>query len=218
VNAVRLTRSSSPHARFRLRSGLLACVLTLGLLTPSAALAGGSAVIKDCATDGKLDKKYPAADYANALKNIPTDVDEYTDCRDVIKRGQLGLGGGGSGSSDGSGGAGGATGTGGGTGGGTDGSAGAAPGNGLNAYDQALSTATPEERASVDKAAKLPTGPLEVGGRRLRPDSLSHGDLASLNTLPTPLVIVLVLLGAAALAAAFSPVRSFVRTRVQRTA
>lgn len=217
MKAVRLSRSTPMRARLCLRSGLLAGVLALGLLTPSAALASGAAVIKDCASDGKLDKKYTPADYADALKHIPTDVDEYTDCRDVIKRGQLGLGGTGGGS--GSGGTGGGTGTGGTSAGGTGGAAGATgTGNGLNAYDQALSTATPQERASVAQAGKAPSTPLEVGGRQLRPDSLGHGDLASLNTLPTPLVIVLVLLGAAALAAAFSPVRTFVRTRVQRTA
>lgn len=219
MKAVRLFRSTPMRARSCLRSGLVAGVLALGLLTPSAALASGAAVIKDCASDGKLDKKYTPADYADALKHIPTDVDEYTDCRDVIKRGQLGLGGTGGGSGSGSGGSGGGTGTAGGTGtGGPGGTAAPATGNGLNAYDQALSTATPQERASVAQAGKTATAPLEVGGRQLRPDSLGHGDLASLNTLPTPLVIVLVLLGAAALAAAFSPVRTFVRTRVQRTA
>jgi hypothetical protein len=216
VKTLRTTRTSSPRARrtrSRLRSCLAAAVLTASVAAPTAAFASGSAVISDCATDGKLDKKYSAADYASALKNIPTDVDEYTDCRDVIRRGQLGLGGSsGSGGSTGSGG--------GGTTGGTTGTpgGGAATGNGINAYDQALATASPQERASVGQATQKPPAAFEVGGRQVRADSLGHGDLSSLNSLPTPLVVVLVLLGLGAIAAAVSPVRTFVRTRVQRTA
>lgn len=216
MKTLRTTRTSSPRARrtrSRLRSCVAAAVLTASVAAPTAAFASGSSVISDCATDGKLDKKYSAADYASALKNIPTDVDEYTDCRDVIRRGQLGLGGsGGSGGSTGSGG--------GGTTGGTTGTPGgaASTGNGINAYDQALATASPQERASVDQAAQKPPAAFEVGGRQVRADSLGHGDLSSLNSLPTPLVVVLVLLGLGAIAAAVSPVRTFVRTRVQRTA
>ena len=216
MKTLRTTTTSSPRARrtrSRLRSCLAAAVLTASVAAPTAAFASGSAVISDCATDGKLDKKYSAADYASALKNIPTDVDEYTDCRDVIRRGQLGLGG--------SSGSGGSTGSGaGGTTGGTTGTpgGGAATGNGINAYDQALATASPQERASVGQATQKPPAAFEVGGRQVRADSLGHGDLSSLNSLPTPLVVVLVLLGLGAIAAAVSPVRTFVRTRVQRTA
>lgn len=218
MKTLRTTRTSSPRARrtrSRLRSCLAAAVLTASVAAPTAAFASGSAVISDCATDGKLDKKYSAADYASALKHIPTDVDEYTDCRDVIRRGQLGLGG-----SSGSGGTGGGTGAGGGTTGGTTGTpgGGASTGNGINAYDQALATASPQERASVGQATQKPPAAFEVGGRQVRADSLGHGDLSSLNSLPTPLVVVLVLLGLGAIAAAVSPVRTFVRTRVQRTA
>ncbi|UTI65029.1 hypothetical protein NBH00_02190 [Paraconexibacter antarcticus] len=219
MKTLRTTRTSSPRARqtrSRVRSCLAVAVLTASVAAPTAAFASGSAVISDCATDGKLDKKYSAADYANALKHIPTDVDEYTNCRDVIRRGQLGLGG-----SSGSGGTGGGTGAAaGGPAAGTTGTpgGGAATGNGLNAYDQALATASPQERASVGQVAQKPPAAFEVGGRQVRADSLSHGDLSSLNSLPTPLVVVLVLLGLGAIAAAVSPVRTFVRTRVQRTA
>lgn len=217
MKTLRTTRTSSPRARrtrTHLRSCAAAAVVVATLAAPTVALAATDPVIADCALDGKLDKTYTSAQYAKALKHIPTDVDEYTDCRDVIRRGQLGLGGSGSTGSGSSGGTGGGATTG---SGGTPGG-GASSGNGINAYDQALATASPQERASVGQAAQKPPAAFEIGGRQVRADSLGHGDLASLNSLPTPLVIVLVLLGLGAIAAAVSPVRTFVRTRVQRTA
>src|SRR5919201_2764191 len=69
------------------------------LLVPAAAHASGRAVIRDCTDDGQLSKTYSQKDYRDALANLPTDVDEYTDCRDVIRKAQLGgaAGGGGGG-------------------------------------------------------------------------------------------------------------------------
>src|SRR4051794_41554818 len=67
------------------------------LLLPAAAWGSSSAVIKDCTDDGVIQGHYSQQDYKNALANLPTDVDEYTDCRDVIKRAQTGGTGGGSG-------------------------------------------------------------------------------------------------------------------------
>lgn len=209
------SRFSSPRPLCRsLRRSLIAAVLGLSLLSPTAALASGKAVVADCVDDGRLSKKYPAGDYSDALKNIPTDVDEYTDCRDIIRRGQLGLGGSGAGSGgDGSGGAGSGGGGDGGTGGG-----GASGDNGLNSFDTALATATPEERASVDKLVSGNPTAVQIAGRDLRPDALSKGDLGSLNSLPAPLVIVLALLFLGGIAALVPTIRTFVRTRRQRTA
>lgn len=214
--------SPSPRPRGRrLRAGLVASVLALGLLPPAAAMAGGTSVVADCADDGRLDRKYTPAEYADALKNIPTDVDEYTDCRDVIRRGQLGLGGG-SGSGDGGGGgstAGGGTTGAGGTGGTAGGDAGApgGTGSGLGDYDAALAGATPAERASVDAAVRGSQAGVQIGGRELRPAALGDGELSSLNSLPTPFALVLLLLGLGAVAAAVPPIRTLVRTRLQRT-
>ncbi|MBA2349630.1 MAG: hypothetical protein H0V81_15190, partial [Solirubrobacterales bacterium] len=60
------------------------------LASPSGALAagGGAAAVQDC-QDGKIDGSYTAAEYREALASIPTDVDEYTDCRDVLRAAQL---------------------------------------------------------------------------------------------------------------------------------
>ena len=70
-----------------MRRLLLTAVLGC-LLLPAAAWASGEAVIKDCTDDGVIQGHYSQQDYKNALANLPTDVDEYTDCRDVIKRAQ----------------------------------------------------------------------------------------------------------------------------------
>ncbi len=72
----------------RVTTSLLAA--TFFLLLPAGALAagGGTAAVEDC-QDGRIDGTYTAAEYRDALKSIPTDVDEYTDCRDVLRAAQL---------------------------------------------------------------------------------------------------------------------------------
>ena len=87
-----------------LRRLLPALAAAFALAAPAAALASPSAVINDCTSNGRLTKTYSQSDYAGALKDIPTDVDEYTDCRDVIRRAQLGAAGGSGNGSSGSGG------------------------------------------------------------------------------------------------------------------
>src|SRR3954451_7431108 len=87
------------------------------LTSPDVALASPQAVIRDCAQDGKLDQHYSLSDLKNAEKKLPTDVDEYTNCRDVINQAEVSgsgskgtkahsAGGGGGGSSTGGGGGG----------------------------------------------------------------------------------------------------------------
>src|SRR3954451_18279229 len=101
--------------RLRIASAL---ALLLVLAVPGLAHASGSAVIKDCA-DGSIDKSYSQKDYADALANLPADLDEYTDCRSQIQRKQLGGGGGSTGGGGSAGGGAAADGVGGGMGGGT---------------------------------------------------------------------------------------------------
>jgi hypothetical protein len=70
--------------RMQLRTSLvLIAVLLLGL--PTAARASGSDVIRDCAQDGKLDKHYSQKELHDAEQNLPSDIDEYTDCRSAIR-------------------------------------------------------------------------------------------------------------------------------------
>jgi hypothetical protein len=70
--------------RMQLRTSLVViAVLLLGL--PAAAHASGADVIRDCADDGKLDKTYTQKELQDAQRNLPSDIDEYTDCRSVIR-------------------------------------------------------------------------------------------------------------------------------------
>jgi hypothetical protein len=73
----------------------------LALIAPAAASADYHAVIRDCTQDGQLDHHYSQHELDQARHHIPSDVDEYTDCRSAIDsalaRGN-GRGGGGGGS------------------------------------------------------------------------------------------------------------------------
>jgi hypothetical protein len=70
---------------------ILVGALTLICVAAVAPPAHASAiqVIRDCSDDGVLDKKYSQRELAGALHNLPSDLDEYTDCRGVIRRAQL---------------------------------------------------------------------------------------------------------------------------------
>jgi hypothetical protein len=70
------------RVRHRLLISAALCVCALAL--PSAAQASASAVIRDCAQDGHLDHHYSNADLRQARDNLPSDLDEYSDCGDVI--------------------------------------------------------------------------------------------------------------------------------------
>jgi hypothetical protein len=92
----------------------LACGVTLfaaslTLSAPESAASGASA-IADCNAHNTLTHTYSIAQLESALRTMPADVSEYTDCKDVITRALLtqqgklkGGGGGGSGSSGGGG-------------------------------------------------------------------------------------------------------------------
>ena len=62
----------------------LIVLAALCALAVPAAQAGYRDVIKDCAQDGKLDKRYSDAELIKAKKKLPADVNEYSDCREVI--------------------------------------------------------------------------------------------------------------------------------------
>lgn len=64
--------------------------VAVALLLPTTAWAAGgaAALIKDC-QDERIDGAYTAAEYRDALRRLPTDVDEYTGCRDTLRSAQL---------------------------------------------------------------------------------------------------------------------------------
>jgi hypothetical protein len=91
----------------RNRLAYIAAALLVALLAvPSFAHAArGDEVIADCHEDGHIDGSYSQDDYQEAQDNLPSDIDQYGSCRDVIAQAQAdgsrdknSSGGGGSGS------------------------------------------------------------------------------------------------------------------------
>src|SRR4051794_1382732 len=62
----------------------LACLV---LAAPAFGSAGD--VIRDCSEDGVLNHHYSHSELTKALDKLPSDLDEYTDCRAVIRNAQL---------------------------------------------------------------------------------------------------------------------------------
>lgn len=77
---------------------LAATMLALVLPATASAKGGYQAVIRDCAQDGQIDGHYSQHQLDQARHHIPSDIDEYTSCRDAIAtalaRGNSGGGGG----------------------------------------------------------------------------------------------------------------------------
>jgi hypothetical protein len=73
---------------------LLLVALLVALATPAASYAkGGEEVIRDCADDGDLDGDYSQEELDEASENMPSDLSEYSTCREVIERARQNAGG-----------------------------------------------------------------------------------------------------------------------------
>jgi hypothetical protein len=67
----------------------VATVLALGAAFASPAFGSATDVIRDCSEDGVLNGHYSHSELAKALDKLPSDLDEYTDCRAVIREAEL---------------------------------------------------------------------------------------------------------------------------------
>jgi hypothetical protein len=78
------------------------CPAAVGIVAAPPAFASASQVIVDCQDHGKLDGHYSATELRAALSTLPADIQEYSDCYDVIQSQLLAQlsGRGGSGGSD----------------------------------------------------------------------------------------------------------------------
>jgi hypothetical protein len=175
---------------------VLVTTLSLALLAaaPLAHAAKSNAVIRDCTDDGRLQGKYTQKELRNALDSIPTDVDEYTNCREVIRRAAFGGAGGGGGGGD--------------------------FGGFSDAGGDPLATATPQERKAVDKAIKEGGKPIQLKddkgraiGALVRPAEVARRTGPGSTDVPTPMLIAALLLILGALAAAAPTFRDRVLTR-----
>lgn len=170
--------------RLQLRTSLVLCVvLVLGL--PAAAHASGKDVIRDCAQDGKLDKHYTLKELRDAERNLPSDIDEYTDCRAVIRAAM----GGGSGSAGG-------------------------PANGIVTPSGAVA-GSPADVAALQglaaQAAKGKRSMVAIGGKEVLPGNAGMtgvlGGLAGANGMPTSLLLAIASLVLLALTTAYLAAR-----------
>jgi hypothetical protein len=191
----------------RMRRTVFLALLALLLLASVARAAGPTQIIRDCADDSKLQGNYSVSDLRNALKHLSGDVDEYSDCRDVISRaiasasshtsdsgggGSNGSGGGGSSSSGG--------------GGSHSGGSRHLDETPQSAQDGIVGASTAQDHAAVNEAAIKGAGPVSVNGRSVAPSARMATSFGR-NSLPGALLVALVLLGVAALAATAPLVR-----------
>src|SRR3954454_22869039 len=65
----------------RLLLGVVALTL---LVAPPAEAWTVNDVIRDCSKNGKLSHDYPPSLIRTARESLPADIDEYTDCRDLL--------------------------------------------------------------------------------------------------------------------------------------
>lgn len=178
----------------RLLRNLLLLTLLAALALPAAASANP---VSDCAGDGDLDKRYSNSQLRHALDNIPGDLDEYSNCREVIK-GAISSGSDkrNDSSGDGSGGGGGSGSTGG--------------GGGESAISADEQQAQANDNAKLDAITGDPDAKpdVNVGGEQLQPGADGLFDLASAsNSVPMPLLLALITLGVLALAGALVALR-----------
>jgi hypothetical protein len=176
--------------------------LILLLAAPVASAGTREKILREC-QDGRITGNYTPAQLRDARNHIPTDIDEYSDCRDVLGRASL------SGRSGGSGGGSGAPATG--------ATANARNGTATSGGDGRAEITQPgNKRELKDLQSALESPPVAaVDGDRIVPGASGFAADAARHGLPTTLLTVLILLGVCALAAAAPVVRRRVLARRQ---
>jgi hypothetical protein len=165
--------------------------LILLLAVPTASAGVREKILREC-QEGRITGDYTPGQLRDARKNIPTDIDEYSDCRDVLARAALaGRGGGGAG------------------GGGSVAPGGVQP-SGADDLSYAANKAEQDELAKA--LSDAPEGTV-VGGDRIVPGASGLAVDAARHGLPTTLLTVVILLGLCALAVATPAVRRRVLAR-----
>jgi hypothetical protein len=159
-----------------MRNVLLLSAVAL-LVLPAGAQASA---LSDCVQDNDLDHHYSNSELQKALDNLPTDSDEYGNCREIL---------------------GGAITSGSDKGGGRPSDAG--PGGGaLSAKEQAQRSKDNQDLAAIagDGTGDPRTPSVDVGGKTVEPGSNCLFDLASSsNDQPAPLLVALIALAVLAL-------------------
>jgi hypothetical protein len=173
---------------------LLACVLLMALPAASAhANATDDRIVQDCqhSATGALTGSYTKAQLRHAKNNLPGDVLEYSGCYDAIKQALIARAGGNGG---------GGSGGGGGNGGGVGGGAGGTGPGGIGGANGATTAGGVGGSGATPNTPPPPGAerPLQVAGRTVAPGALPQIGRDA-HRLPTALLVLLVLLGVAAL-------------------
>jgi hypothetical protein len=203
IRPLAIVVSERPGFRLMFRLSLIITTVVL-LAAPASAVASPEQIYDDCQDNGRLDKRYADADYRKALSDMPEDLDEYTNCRDLVRAGLDGVDTTGGGASGAGGGA-----SGGGTGGGPSG---LPEGNGVGSVPLGPEgkplnpeiDAAPQERAELNAARS---------GESIRPTSAGVRPGKPDGEMPAPLVALLVLAGIGGLAAGGLGVKNHITGR-----
>jgi hypothetical protein len=166
--------------------------LILLLAVPTASAGVREKILREC-QEGSITGDYTPGQLRDARKHIPTDIDEYSDCRDVLAQAALTGRGGNSGGS------------------GTNAPGGVRPDDGR----APMTPSDPVENAELNDA-RLKSDAQTVGEQSIIPGAAGFGVNAERHGLPTAVLVVLILLGLCASAATFASVRRRVLARKQR--
>ena len=186
------------------------------LFAPTAKAGDPIELLRDCVDDSVLQGDYSKAELREAQKALPTDSDEYSDCRDVLSRAlapQTNSNNDSGGNSGAGGGGGGGTSSGGGGGSGTSG--GSAPDTGTAPESAPTPVATPttpeseQDWNALAEARDRGGQEMEINGRAISPGEARLAADVGRNSLPGAMIAVLALLAAATLSA----VVPFIRRR-----
>ena len=179
----------------RLVRHIVMLLAALALAAPGTAAADWKDVIRDCNEDERLDGNYSDDELREAEQNLPTDIDEYTACRELIQQarargGRKGAGG-----------------------------AGGAGGGALSPLESEATDAheTPEEKRTLADATRdrseraRDAASVTLGDARVTPGGSGEGAFkisrTAANDVPLPVIVVLVCLALLAAAGSLAVIR-----------
>lgn len=163
----------------------LLAALLLACAVPAVAQADYRQAIRDCAADGTLHHRYSQSDIRQALQHLPQDINEYTDCYDVLTRALN-------------------------AGGGTGGAGSSAPTNPALTSPSGAQAASAQDLGSLNgaiaaahrtRSPKVSIGGIAAPGAAVPAGPFTLASRTASNALPGPLLAALVALATIVLAA-----------------
>lgn len=152
----------------RIASALALALSLLACMAAAASADKGAQIIERC-THGKSLSGFSQKDYHRALQELPTEVEEYSDCANLIRQAQLAALSGGGGSSGGG-------------------------------PPTTLTPISPEEQTALSHTSKSGAVPQSVGDQLVAPGVVHASVSSAFSSLPDPVLALLALLLACALA------------------